>query len=133
MNRKNLILTVSVTALTSLLLGVLCGWLITAFSERPPYSMGIYKAYEVADKAAENECLSHKGTPSECASLVTASIQDVSCWDLAPQNGGKDRCGYWIVSFTGNTTYMPFKIIDVEVRYDSTVIKTDFKTAHVIN
>ncbi len=78
--------------------------------------------YSTAQKAAETQCKKSGGTQNECVNLRTTSIQDVSCLNSAPQNGGKDRCGYWVFNFTSSTTYSPFRVIDIRVRYDGSIL-----------
>ncbi len=114
---------ISTASITLIVVGVcVCSALMFAsLKEAKQETYPVQDIYLVALKAAEQKCQANSDVSDECNNLRVAYLQDISCQNLAPQNGGRDRCGYWEFTFINNTSYPSLRSIDVEVRYDKSL------------
>lgn len=83
-------------------------------------------AFRAANKAAIKQCVSDGESEKTCNDLRTTSITEVSCKDLAPQNGGVNRCGYWQISFVNWVAPDVMISYDVSVKYSAEVFKVEY-------
>lgn len=118
---KNSIIAAVITLTVALALGVAFGMIYKESELNSLTKISFSELFHTASKTAEERCINDGGSTLECINLRTTSINDISCTNLAPQNGGADRCGYWVINFTNSTTYPSIRIIKIEIRYNGTI------------